>query len=576
MKKSYILTLALLLSFIGYAQVQNQPNMVRLDFDQEELDYTTYDWQTDWGNINRTIVWPDGKVSFAYTISSDESYSDRGTGISTYDANTGEWSHYDARVEPEKTGFGSIARYGENSIVVAANTLSELGVYRVDNKDDITYGCAEIISYLNNDYEPRNPSVMTSGTNRDIIHIIATGYDDKLYYFRSSDGGETWDKENVILPYLTEPYGSHWGNNVAHWMETTDDNCLALVVNNPWSDGMVLYSYDDGETWERKLFYQHPGVNNVFFYPRWTSCVWGNNGELRVAYEFNCSTGEPDALDPAIGGVAFWSESLPYQGSGEPFVMESEYIHELWNSAPYFQNPWQNSWPEYFGFVWDEYNYGFSIEDFSLHGDYNCGPVAMPILCKVPGNDDIMIAVFMALTPYNTDEAGNFYFKLFASCSWDGGRSWINQIPLTDDLMLAYNEFVYPQVAVVGHTLVVVAQTDEMTGSYVQGDDFDDYDNFYIGLTYNLDDLDDIIPIGPGAIPETEPNTRLMVFPNPAEGQVSLTLNRNAEVKVSNLTGQTVMTMEGRIGANTLDISNLSNGIYFVSAGNDTQKLVVR
>lgn len=80
----------------------------------------------------------------------------------------------------------------------------------------------------------------------------------------------------------------------------------------------------------------------------------------------------------------------------------------------------------------------------------------------------------------------------------------------------------------------------------------------------------------PGAIPETEPNTRLTVYPNPAEGQVRLTLNRDAVVKVSTLTGQTVMTMEGRIGANTLDISSLSSGIYFVSAGNDTQKLVVK
>lgn len=290
MKKLYTLSLALLTALIGFAQVQNQPNMVRLDFNQEELDYTTYDWQTDWGIINRTIVWPDGKVSFAYIIASDEAFSDRGTGIATYDNNTDEWSHCDARVEPEKTGFGSIARYGDNSIIIAAHTAFETGVYRVDDKDNITPECAEIISHLENSYEPHHPVVMTSGTNRDIIHIIATGTDDMLYYFRSTDGGETWDKENVILPYLTEAYGSHWGTNKAHWMETTDDNCLALVINNPWSDGMVLYSYDDGETWERKLFYQHPGINNTFdywfFYPRWASCIWGNNGELRMAYEF--------------------------------------------------------------------------------------------------------------------------------------------------------------------------------------------------------------------------------------------------------------------------------------------------
>ena len=40
--------------------VQSKPNKTRSD---GELDFTTYDWQTNWGNINRTIVWPDGKVS---------------------------------------------------------------------------------------------------------------------------------------------------------------------------------------------------------------------------------------------------------------------------------------------------------------------------------------------------------------------------------------------------------------------------------------------------------------------------------------------------------------------------------
>ena len=38
-----------------------------------ELDYTIYDWQTNWSNINRTIVWPDGTVNFAYNYALDDS-----------------------------------------------------------------------------------------------------------------------------------------------------------------------------------------------------------------------------------------------------------------------------------------------------------------------------------------------------------------------------------------------------------------------------------------------------------------------------------------------------------------------
>ena len=40
--------------------------------------------------------------------------------------------------------------------------------------------------------------------------------------------------------------------------------------------------------------------------------------------------------------------------------------------------------------------------------------------------------------------------------------------------------------------------------------------------------------------------------------------------------GQKVMNMEGRAGANSININSLSSGIYFVSAGSDTQKFIVK
>ena len=290
--------------------VQSHPNMTRTD---GELDYSYYDWQSNDGARTWTIAWPDGKVSFAYTIATDENYSDRGTGIGTYDPEADEWIHCDARVEPEKTGFGSIARYDNNSIIVAAHTATECGVYFIEDKDNITPGCATLQSHLENSNEPTWPAIMTSGTNRNIVHVVALGYSDNMiYYYRSQDRGETWDKENVVLPFLTTEYGSDYNSNCYHWMETTDDNCLALVINNAWCDGMVIYSYDNGETWERKVYYHHPGINTTydtwFMYPRYVSAQWASNGELRMAYEFNGTTGEPGSGSyyPGIGGVAFY------------------------------------------------------------------------------------------------------------------------------------------------------------------------------------------------------------------------------------------------------------------------------
>ena len=45
---------------------------------------------------------------------------------------------------------------------------------------------------------------------------------------------------------------------------------------------------------------------------------------------------------------------------------------------------------------------------------------------------------------------------------------------------------------------------------------------------------------------------------------------------VYNIMGQAVMTVEGRTGVNNIDITSLTSGIYFISAGTDTQKFIVK
>ena len=633
MKKLFTLALVLLVATAGYSQVrkasknddmrkvstmqvtkgmetfenvQIEPNMTRTD---GELDYTVYDWQSNQGARTWTIVWPDNKINFAYTMATDPtSYADRGTGIGTYDYNNDEWIPLGGRIESEKTGFGSIARYKENGIVIAAHTSTNTGIYIAEDKDNLAPNSVSAALYTNNG-SYTHPSVMTSGANRDIIHLFCGNFDDSTVpalYWRSSDG-QTWDKTEVILPFIEE-CGSDWGTNDYYWMETTEDNCLALVINSAWSDGMVLYSYDDGETWEKKEFYHHPGIHTTFdtwfMYPRWTSAQWGVDGELCLAYEFNGTTGEPGSGSyyPAIGGVAFWSENLPYHGEGlpqwgcdptnpmpptpgQPFIMDSAYIYEdiyaswwLWSDASH------PMWDEYMGYLAaltddgevepDPYNImEFNIEDRSLHGPYNCGCVGMPVLVKVPGSDADMVAVWSAMDENNMDGAGNYYFKLFASYTADGGRTWEPQIHITNDFMYQYNECVYPQAAVIGTTLVVAAQMDGETGTFVQSDDADASNNYYQGLTFELTDL---FPGAGVGVEEVSHNTHMSLYPNPAVEQLNVTLSQDADIVIYNIMGQNVMNVEGHAGNNSINISNLNAGVYFISAGSDTQKFIVK
>jgi hypothetical protein len=66
------------------------------------------------------------------------------------------------------------------------------------------------------------------------------------------------------------------------------------------------------------------------------------------------------------------------------------------------------------------------------------------------------------------------------------------------------------------------------------------------------------------------------IYPNPAVDQLNVTLSSNADIVIYNIMGQKVMNMEGRAGANSININSLSSGIYFVNAGNDTQKFIVK
>ena len=241
--------------------------------------------------------------------------------------------------------------------------------------------------------------------------------------------------------------------------------------------------------------------------------------------------------------------------------------------------------PEYFGYLpaltndgeWESWYEAteFNIDDRSLHGSYNSGCVAMPVLCTVPGTDgNDMVAVWSCMDENNTDGNGNFFYKLFASYSGDGGRTWETMVHLTNDFLFQYSECVYAQAAVIGTTLVVAAQMDGETGTYVQSDDTEADDNYYQGLTFDLNELfpDAGVNVGESVCH----NTHMTLYPNPAVDQLNVTLSKNDEMVVYNIMGQVVLTQEGHAGANTIDISSLNAGVYFVKAGSDTQKFIVK
>lgn len=584
--------------------------------EEEELSFSAYDWQSNAAARNFTAVWPDGFAVMCYTQATDQNYSDRGTGLAIYDPATGEWEFSEQRVEDytnfpagegHKTGFGSISRWGENGLVIAAHSSNYTHLFFCEDFRNGGRDFSTLVT-LPNELEPCWPVVQCSGENLDIIHVIATQYtstdpfDDALRYYRYENG--EWTANAVLLEAFNADNMGGGGSNICHFMNYDPEhpNRVAFVLTDAWTDGKVVVSEDNGATWSDIVFYQHPGIHETFtdvsfHYPRWVDAHFDANDNLNIVYEWNGSTGEPGSGSyyPTVGGVGFWSETLPKNAMcvggigevGQPFIMDSAYMNtDLYYSEWYWSDAIHDPLPEYFGelMILDEnmdvvdYNgempevyYWIDLSN-KAHGAYNSGIAAFPSMV-MDGNKIFAVWSMIAGDCSSVYFDGtNSQYRLFGAMSSDGGQTWEMPVHLITDVMDIYDEMVYPQVLPYvyhdagGDYIMICYQNDQETGTFVQGDETAWDNNYYRGVKVYVYDVlgeeENYMEVAP----------TVNVYPNPANGSFNVTLNNESNVSIFNAVGQLVKTYN-----NVKEVSvNLEAGVYFVNAGSQTVKVVVK
>ena len=191
---------------------------------------TTYDLQSNATVMDRILHHHDGTISVAWTRSSEfnTSWTDRGTGYNFFDG-TAWGTQPTSRLESSRCGWPSmIATNSGREISVAHNT--DNSYVQMTYRDTIGSGTwtEQIISSQDTlgtyRYMIWNRSVV-GGANGESIHMIAVtassnfngtlfnGLDGALVYYRSLDGGATWDIKDMQLPSLDTSYFNSFGGD---------------------------------------------------------------------------------------------------------------------------------------------------------------------------------------------------------------------------------------------------------------------------------------------------------------------------------------------------------------------------
>ena len=538
---------------------------------------TWYDNQTNSGMGSRLLAWDDGSLSATWIRGmSPTTYADRGTGYNYYNGTS--WGAYPTeRIEDQRTGWPSIAPYGENGEIVVAHLTTGLYFSWRETKGTGSWnhftllGPAEVPDLL-------WPKMITTGENNDVIHVIASagnaveyeGLTNALLYSRSADGGQTWDPQNVILEGMGSDYTSGWGGDDYAWAQPVGET-IAFVAFGGIKDGIVMKSTDAGDNWERITFYQSPDPffdGNGGDLPKcgggdgYNAVVLDHEGIVHVAFGRQIHLDDTPGDDswsyyPYSDGLVYWNETMPTLDTA---IIQADILPEDWTAMNLYQNGNLAAWTQPNG------------EDTIVGvATYYASLTSMPQLVALHDEfGNTIIQLFYSALAIGFDNSEYNYRHIWGRFT-EGDGIFSAYTDYTGDVFHIFSECVYPAVAQKSNDnfFHFIYQTDNMPGNSIQPTDGPMHDPILNNIGYLTVPHPELIGI------EEQNSLSLQVsanYPNPFSGQtyVEVELDQSADIalQVFSVTGQQVMAKQyGHYTAGshllTIDGSLLTKGVYF-------------
>ena len=599
----------------------------------------SYDRQSQGSPYPMAKVHDDGFIGCTWTNEDCEPFEGsttplRGVGYS-YSTDGGETWSWDDPDNPEyqlnRVGgiplyWPSYAQWGPNGEVIlarSANTyeyngmqiLNGLVLLTRENKGQGEWNI-NVVPYPEGYVPDVNTSSMawsrmtTGGPNHEYIHIISPmriplvePFEHPYYYYRTQDGGVTWDHEAELIPgldgYTDRIDMTARGNTVA---------CSFMA----WGyDGYLMKSTDNGDNWDITKFfdiildfYQTPDdYDGIIYIPSMGGGIAiDKDGMVHLAFGVIRSTNSEQegymGLWSNVGTtfLTYWNEDMgPIDGDRD---YNADIIDDLiWagncmdeNLSDDAAGLWYvvSTTPEWpiIGYpipLTDEHI--VSLDDGIIHdwatgayGRAGCFSFAQMTFDA----DDVLHLVYLGMLDGGSKGTGNWLRHPFYTTTPDKGKTWTETEYLVNYVTFIDQEFVYPNMAGIhpDNNLFMMAQTDPLPGTKEpysgqaaeHGAQTNSYAFFYIP------DVPQIPPPG-GIDPVDYTPLSMQLFPNPASGQATVKFAGKGNITVYNMLGQTVYHVENVENEKNIPL-NMASGVYFVTvrSGNAMakQKLVVR
>ena len=540
---------------------------------------------------NRFWRFDDGTMAAVWIFGIEASaFPDRGTGYNYY--NGTEWGPVPTvRVEDRRCGWPNITAWGpDGEVGIAHNGIEGLEMIQRETKGTGDWTQTNFLGPPGAEDALTWPRMICSGENNEWTHTFSNtngeymGQSRTIVYSRSEDGGDTWNPHNIVVPGMgADDYLEITQDKCVF---ASRGNTVCILYVDAYSDLFYMRSDDNGDTWEKQIVWEHPIPFYSSSMPLDSCFIPDFSGDMTIDYQGHAHVvfgitryindeGGEDFLDTdqKNDGIGYWNDMM------EPF---SNDLDALAPPVYGFANSEMIEDYTFVGWMQDVDGDGVvTLEGILPLRSY--GMSTMPTISVDEQGQRFVIYSANTETYVYTGGPDPINYKRIWARAF-ANTEWGEFLDVTGDISHIFDDCVYPMLGKSSDANIhYMYQADISPGNAIDGDQ--DYgENKWI---YGMLPKSDLIT----GIREKELIDESHVsqnFPNPfsivSTVNVRLEEAANLSLLVTNMTGQKVIEMnKGQVAAGNhtfiIDASNLQSGIYFytVTAGTSqvTRKMIV-